>query len=143
MKTLFIALLAISSANASNLDSLLVKNSKSGTLMSYYNGKIYEAESNLDCSIIIEDNSLTIQAPTYFGINALLDDAKISEKNGKTIITTIESGKRPGGSACGDYSVMTGYKKTVEVTASSVAVIQEFRCNLVEKNNIKEICNLK
>lgn len=143
MKTLFIALLAISSAYASNLDSLLVKNGKSGTLMSYYNGKIYEAESNLDCSIIIEDNSLTIQAPTYFGINALLDNAKISEKNGKTIITTTESGKRPGGSACGDYGVMTGYKKTVEVTDSSVAVIQEFRCNLVEKNNIKEVCNLK
>lgn len=143
MKTLFITLIALANVNAASLDQLTEKNGKTGTLTSYYNGKVYEAESNLNCTIKIEDNALYIEAPTYFSINALLDDAKTSERNGKLTITTIESGKRPGGSACGDYGMMTGYKKTIEVKDDSVAVIQEFRCNLIEKNHLKEVCNLK
>lgn len=143
MKALFITVFAVTSINAANLDQLLEKNGKSGTLMSYYNGKVFEAESNLNCAIRIEDNFLTIEAPTYFGIVAMLDDAKVQQKNNKLIITTTENGKRPGGSVCGDMGILSGYKKIVEVTNDSVTVIQDYRCNFIEKNNIKEVCTLK
>lgn len=141
--TLLLLTLSLTNTNASSLDQLLEKNGKSGTLTSYVDGKVYEAESNLNCTVRIEDNFLSIEAPTYFGIVAMLDDAKVQQKNNKLTITTTENGKRPGGSVCGDMGILSGYKKTIEVTNDSVTVIQNYRCNFIEKNNIKEVCVLK
>lgn len=126
-----------------NTDALAKLVGKNGTFMSYYNGKIFEAESNLNCSIVLEDEVLYLEAPTYFKSLAYLEGASIKNQNSRLTITTTENGKRPGGSACGDMGIMSGYKKQVIVEKNTVAIVQSFRCNFLEKNEIVETCTVK
>lgn len=146
MKAALLSLALLSSiANASDLPKeLQSKIGKTGTLTTTYEGKVYESESNIPCVVTTSeysDTSIVLDASVYFTPVAHLDEETTVEKNGtKTIYTLNDSGKRPGGSVCGDYGILSSYKKTLEVTNNSVAIREKFTCNLFERNDYLRIC---
>jgi hypothetical protein len=146
MKAALLSLVIFSSmANASGLPKeLQTKIGKTGILTTTYKGEVYEAESNIPCEVTTSeysDTSIVLESSAYFTPVAHLDEDTTVEKSGnKTIYTLSDSGKRPGGSACGDYGVLGSYKKTLEVTSNSVAVREKFTCNLFERNDYLRIC---
>lgn len=146
MKAALLSIALLSSmANASNLPKeLQSKIGKTGTLTTTNKGEVYEVESNLPCEVAVSENSdssIVLEASVYFTPVAHLDEETTVERSGnKSIYTLNDSGKRPGGSACGDYGILSSYKKTLEVTNNSVAIREKFTCNLFEKHDYVRIC---
>ena len=124
-----------------------LKNRK-GTLITTYSGKVYENESNIECSITeaaYDDgtDSVMIDAGSYFPATGFLEGSK-KEVKGETIVYTLnDSGKRPGGSACGDMSPLTSYKKTVTVTKNSLTIREKFTCAIFDRNDYIRTWTLK
>lgn len=134
------------SAHASLPSEITALLNKTGTLSSIYNGKAVRDEDGNTCEIKkspYDENTITIEAGLYFTPNANLDGAKREIKNNQVIYTTTYSGKRPGGSECGDYSKMTGFKEQVIVKENSIAIVKTFRCNLIEKVEMIEECKIQ
>lgn len=118
--------------------------SKPGTFTSIYNSKSMP-ESGTNCSIeesAYGEGSVILQSVSYFTPTAHLDGATRSVRNGVVTYVTTDSGKRPGGSACGDYTPLTSYEKSVHVNHNSVTIKQKFRCAIFEKNEIIETCTV-
>lgn len=117
-----------------------------GTFTSIYNGKSVAAETGTDCKIEESqygEGSVVIDSVSYFTPTAHLDGASRSEKNGEVTYVTTSTGKRPGGSVCGDMIPLTSYKQTVIVTKNSLTIKQKFSCALVDRNEIIETCTVK
>ena len=74
------------------------------------------------------------------GVGFSGDELKVAgEKSWKTSNT----GKRPGGDACGDWGGMSGYKEIITVRGSILEYRQKFRCYLFEKNDTRFVCKFK
>ena len=119
---------------------------KLGTFTSIYNGKSVADETGTDCKVEASqygDSSVVIDSVSYFKPTAHLDGASKSESNGVTTYVTTSSGKRPGGSVCGDYSPLTSYKQSVIVTKKSLTIKQKFTCAVFDRNEIVETCTIK
>ncbi|MNJ92635.1 hypothetical protein D3C87_103090 [compost metagenome] len=119
---------------------------KEGRFISLYNGDATR-ESGGTCRITMsefgDEYTISIQASTYFKINADLEGATRSVAgNGVVVYKLKDHGKRPGGSACGDFVPMTSYSKTLEITENVLLVRQKFKCGFFEKNDIMEVCDL-
>lgn len=148
MKNAFIVLaLSVLSTSAfagvpSEISSLF---GKQGKFVSLYNGKDTQKESGTNCSISISDygdSSIQINSVSYFTPVAHLEGSKRTETNGAVVYQLSDNGKRPGGSACGDYEMISGYKKTLEVYKDGIIIREKFRCSLIEKNEIVQGCKL-
>lgn len=116
---------------------------KQGTFVSTYNGTDTQHESGTACSIELSpygDSSIQINSVSYFTPVAHLDGSTRIESGGAVIYQLSDSGKRPGGSACGDYDFISGYKKTLEVYKNGIIIREKFRCSLIEKNEIVQGC---
>lgn len=139
-------LILASNANAALPKEIAKLQGRPGFLVTTQDGKVYENESNIDCTIeesLYGEGSLIIEAGTYFTPTAHLDGAK-KEVSGTTVIyTTKSNGKRPGGSVCGDMSPLTSYKQTVTVTAKSLSIREKFSCAIFDRNDVVQTCTLK
>lgn len=117
-----------------------------GTFVSSINGRNIDGENGTSCKITMSpyggESSIIIDSVAYFTPTAHLDDAKKTIKNDSVIFTLTDTGRRPGGSACGDYTPMLSYKKTVEVKGRSLIIRQKFRCLLEGATEIVQGCKL-
>lgn len=105
---------------------------KNGTFISKINGKVYTAEDGSSCEIVEnpfrKGKSFVIESAAYFQPVVHLDNAQRKVKNGKVIYTLTSSGRRPGGSVCGDMVPLLSYKKTVEIEGNTLSVRQKYIC---------------
>lgn len=120
---------------------------KEGTFVSLYNEK-ETRESNGRCKVIMseygDEYTITIEANTYFKVQADLENATRSVAgNGVIVYKTTDHGRRAGGSKCGDFIAMSNYRKTVEISEGIILVRQQYRCGFFEKNDIKEVCDMR
>lgn len=149
MKNITIVLFSVvtmSSAFASLPNEVASLVGKPGVFTSLYNGKSIEGETGSGCKIEegqYGDSVVVIDSVSYFTPTADLEDAERSEKNGVVTFETTATGKRPGGSVCGDYSPLTSYKQTVIVTKKSVTLKQKFSCAIFDRSEIVETCTVK
>lgn len=121
---------------------------RTGTLITTFSGKVYASESNIECSVTeatYDDgtDSVMIDAASYFPATGFLEGSKKSVKGDSIVYTLNDSGKRPGGSACGDMVPLTSYKKTVEVTKNSLTIREKFTCAVFDRNDYIRTCTLK
>ena len=139
-------LILTSNANAALPKEIAKLQGKPGILVTVQNGKVYDNESNINCTIEESqygEGSVIIEAGTYFTPTAHLDGAK-KEVSGDTVVyTTTSNGKRPGGSACGDMIPLTSYKKTLTVTKNSISIREKFSCAIIDRYDIVQTCTLK
>ena len=117
-----------------------VKNlmNKSGKFISTFDGKEYAEEHGADCEVMLnpygDENSIKIEAGAYFTPVAHFENNHKEKRKGDTIIYEMsDSGKRPGGSICGN-TPLASYQKTVEVTGNTVSIKQKYRCFLEFKS---------
>ncbi len=114
---------------------------KKGTLTTVFNKEVREYESNIPCEVKIEGSKVYLDARTYFQNLIYIDDAAVQSTKDTIVVTSSEDGKRPGGSVCGDTSVLSSYKKTMEISNDSVTITEKFRCNLV--SSYKQVVTCK
>lgn len=150
MKKIAISLCAVisfaSQVHASLPSEIAKLQGRPGTLVTTMNGKIYEPESNINCTVEESqygEGSVIIDASTYFTPTAHLDGAERSVKGDTVVYATTSNGKRPGGSVCGDMVPLTSYKQTVTVTKNSISFREKFSCAVVDRNEIVQTCTLK
>ncbi len=151
MKSLLVSLLFVASAPAlaSALPSEITRlMDKDGTFVSLTNGKVVEHEHGTACRIIPHpygaDDAVWIDSVSYFNPVAYLEGAKRSVlANGTIVYATTSSGRRPGGSVCGDFTPLRSYKQTVEVTKDTVLLRQRIGCGLSRTLEIVEGCKVK
>src|SRR5690606_33171469 len=117
-----------------------------GTYTSLYNGESYPNEDGGECTISMNpyggDASIAINAATYFTPVADLDGAEVEYQADRVVYTLNDSGKRPGGSVCGDITPLLSYKKTVEVFENALFIKQKYRCLFGGSEEIVEGCSL-
>jgi hypothetical protein len=102
-----------------------------------------KAEDGLECTIEVDDSSVFIRSAAEFPSSAVVQGAEIAEENYEYIIfKTLENGRRPGGSLCGDFIPMFGFEKIVAVTEDSITIQSDFRC-LLEKVVLFQTCNIQ
>jgi len=117
---------------------------KPGKLTSLYNGKPVQSEDGNTCEVLkseSSDNVIQINAGLSFTPSADLTNAKKESSANATIYTTTYSGKRPGGSECGN-SIMTNFVQRVIVDKQSISLVKTFRCNIFERVAIIEKCTV-
>ncbi len=136
-------------AQAGGLPSELSKYlNKSGKFISLIDGKPVNDEHGTSCQVLQSphgnyEDSIYIQSVAYFAPSAFLDGASKSvNEKGVTIFSLNDSGKRPGGSACGDMVPMLSYKKTVEEKGGVLVIRQKIRC-MFEKTEIVQGCDVR
>jgi hypothetical protein len=116
-----------------------------GVFTSIFNGKTDASESGTDCKIEEShygEGSVEINSAAYFTPTAHLDGAQKTKEKGVTKFITTSSGKRPGGSVCGDYIPLTSYKQTVTVTANALSINEKYTCGFFDKNESIQTCAL-
>lgn len=150
MKNIAFALCSLvciaTSAHAALPTEMAKLQGRPGTLMSYFNGDVFESESNIDCTIEESEygeGSVILKAGTYFTPSADLEDAEKKVKGDTVTYTTTSTGKRVGGSVCGDMVPLTSYKQTVIVTKTSLTIREKFTCAIFDRNDIVTTCTLK
>lgn len=119
---------------------------KEGKFTSFYNGKQDNEKQNTPCSIALSEygeDVVVIKSHSYFTPTADFEGAKRKEKKDQVVYELVASGKRPGGSVCGDIAPLTSYKKSVVLTKDSFSVIQKYSCTFFERHEIVETCQLK
>ncbi len=77
-------------------------------------------------------------------VESILDfeGADVSRRGNTTTYELTESGKRPGGSVCGDWDKLIHFKKTVTVENNEITVKEVFRCLLDGKTVRVETCKM-
>lgn len=145
MKTLFLTILIFSAfASASSIPKQIeTLNGKSGILLS----DVID-ESGLTCKITTSETNqqarVVIEAETYFPIVAYLNNSQLKITETGASILTAETGKRPGGSVCGDTDILLKYEKIVEVQNKILTIREQFRCfsDFGKKTEIVRSCKL-
>lgn len=119
---------------------------KPGTFISEYNGKKTD-DHGTNCEITKspwgDEDSIVIKSVAYFEPGAHLEGAKRKVSGNAVIYELNDTGKRPGGSVCGDYVPLLTYKKWVEVHSDRLLIKQAFRCAFERKTEITEGCIVK
>ena len=72
------------------------------------------------------EGQLALKSNVEFGA-AFVNLATLRSAGNGAYITTAD-GRRPGGSECGDYAIMTGFKEVLTFTSNSVTLTKSFRC---------------
>jgi hypothetical protein len=119
---------------------------RAGVLVTTQNGKVVANESNIHCTVEESqygEGSVIIEASTYFTPTAHLIGASREVSGSIVQYTTASTGKRPGGSVCGDIAPLTSYKQTVTVTPSSLTIREKFACAFFDRNEVVQTCSLK
>lgn len=118
---------------------------KEGTYISLQNGKA-TSEDGGSCKVIMNpyggESSISIDANAYFAPVAHMDDAARSTRSGETVYELSTSGRRPGGSVCGDWDSLLRYKKLVRVNGKTVTIEQSYRCLFGGKTEIVQGCKI-
>jgi len=119
---------------------------KLGVFISYVNGNVYKEDDGTPCQVIMNpyggESSIAIESRAYDLPVAHLDGAKKSVEDNTVYFKTNETGKRPGGSVCGDVTPLTSYSKTVEVSGNKLIIREKMRC-LLSKTEIIQGCLVK
>jgi hypothetical protein len=139
---LFATVSAVEAKLPSEIEALL---DQQGTYISRYNGEIRRGEYGTRCEVVRSadsDTSISINSVAYSNAYAHLSSYKKSVQGDVTIFTLPDSGKRPGGSVCGDMDPLVNYKKTVEVTRDLLLIKESFRCLLSGKTVIEQACKI-
>lgn len=140
MRFLLLALALTSVAHAGTIQEQLAQlDGKSGDFQVFVNGKENEYHRG-QCSIRFdaEYNQIIIQ-------NALSDvvvSTDTLKPAGANTYRTDSTGRRMGGDACGDFGGMSGYKQTLTLKGNVLQVRTQFRCWMVEKNDLIDSCTL-
>jgi hypothetical protein len=125
----------------SEIKSLL---NRPGSFISIIDGKVKADEQGTNCDLRAEDSSIEITSIAYFTPVAHLDKAKKEiQRDGTVVFTTTYSGRRPGGSVCGDTTPLLSYKQTVEVKGNTLVIREKFRCLLEGSTEIVQGCKIK
>jgi hypothetical protein len=113
---------------------------KQGVFFSTVDGKT-AGDSGGGCTFMLETRSATqivIESNTGTKAVANFAGAKRTRAAGEVYLTTY-TGKRPGGSVCGDYTPLVSYEKTVSVKINAIEIRQNYRCGF-SKTEIVEAC---
>jgi hypothetical protein len=140
MRFLLLAFALTSFAHASTIQEQLAQlDGRSGDFQVFVNGKENEYHRG-NCSIRFdaEYNQLTIEnslSDVFVSIDSL-------KPAGVNTYRTDSTGRRVGGDACGDFGGMSGYKQTLTLKGNVLQVRTQFRCWMVEKNDLIDSCTL-
>lgn len=147
MSKLSIAILAFSlslSAFAEIPNEIKNLMNRPGSFISIMDGKEIAHEHGTNCDIQGEDSSIEITSVAYFTPVAHLDNAKKETlRDGTLVLTTTSTGRRPGGSVCGDMVPLLSYKKTVEVKGNTLLIREKIRCLFEGSTEIIQGCKIK
>lgn len=113
---------------------------KTGTLEFLIDGKKIAAANGLSCQIVMdsETNTLTIEAGIDYTQVAGLDGAKIKESSSEAKIITKNSGRRPGGSVCGNTMRPLRYELSISAKANEVRFVEDYRC--FRSSKLERVC---
>lgn len=140
MRFLLLALAFTSFAHAGTIQEQLAElDGRSGEYQVFVNGKENEYHrGNCTVRIDTEYNQLIIS-------NSLSDvvvSTDTLKPAGTNTYRTDSTGRRVGGDACGDFGGMSGYKQTLTLKGNVLQVRTQFRCWMVEKNDLIDSCTL-
>ncbi len=110
-----------------------------GKYLSLHQGEPVQSEHGAECAIRLnsyaeEDGSeIVIETTPQYPYPAVANFIAAKKKvlaDGTIVFQLTDSGKRPGGSVCGDTSPLLKYVKTVEIHDQTISVHQTFWCLL-------------
>lgn len=118
---------------------------KEGIFISLVDGKKTNDDGTI-CEVKMNpyggESSIVIDSVAYFTPVAHFDQFKKSSKNGIIYFELPDTGRRPGGSVCGDMTPLLNYKKWVEVGGDSLLIKEQYRCLFEGKTLVVQGCKL-